>query len=470
MMKHLVFDFLNMLRAIDKNAEAATKELLPGIKITNQECSFDPSAPWYDCEFKYLGETFALRYLVTDKGCLLELLHDGTCVDIPSESVGNNIKQFILDTVFVSYQHRIEEILGKMFYWTRTEPGETDEEFEVKGTVGDDTVGRFDIVFYVHPTSNTCTFELYDNGENIYTHVHEIPLDEPTRTLLKVEVNPILVRFASKEPISVNDYTRKALEKIFDFSPEDERNDLGDRIADEFVRRYITGGTLVGTSQYIDINDYDAKTFALELRRFDKPFIIKFKRYDNDGNHSVAVIARTGTINAPGTIPHVVTSFEGLDTYLSQVVSGRFKGTKDLYIGAFNQRMDECAEIAKKEGEEDAMVVFNDIARPAEIVGYYLATYGDAAFARWKENTSGEKSTETMDAIYAMFLDLPWNQEPKEATCPFCSGEKVKADFNEAYMMRGDSPNVMVMYSPDGTAQAMFTIKSCPVCKKDLEK
>lgn len=73
-----------------------------------------------------------------------------------------------------------------------------------------------------------------------------------------------------------------------------------------------------------------------------------------------------------------------------------------------------------------------------------------------------------MDAIYAMFLDLPC-QVTKKAPCPVCSGEKVRADFSDAYMMRGDAANIMVVYSPNGTAQAKFTIKSCPVCKKDLE-
>jgi hypothetical protein len=67
-----------------------------------------------------------------------------------------------------------------------------------------------------------------------------------------------------------------------------------------------------------------------------------------------------------------------------------------------------------------------------------------------------------------MFLDLP-GLVTKKALCPFCSGEKVHADFSDAYMMRGDAANIMVVYSTDGTAQAKFTIKSCPVCKKDLE-
>lgn len=469
-MMQKVFDFLQMLRALDKNAEAATKELLPGLEITHQVCSFDPSAPWYDCDFKYLGEVFTLRYLVTDKGCILELFHDGDCVDIPRETVGNNIKQFIIDTFFGIFQERIEVILGKTFFWTKTEVGDSNEEFEVKGTIGDDTVGRFDIVFYVHPTSNSCNFAIFDNGENVYTHEHEIPLDDPSRTLLKLEVSPVIVRFTSKEPHNIYDYTRKAIEKIFDFTDGAERDDIVNRISREFVECYIAGGTLVGTSHYIDTNDHDAKTFAIELKRFGTPYIIKFKRYDMDGSHSsVAVIARTGTISTPGATPYAVTSLVGLGIYLSQVVSGRIKRTKELYIEAFKKRMHECAEIAKKEGEEDTFTVFNDIARPAEIVGYYLATYGSEALVRWKNNTEDETPTETMDAIYAMFLDIP-GLVTKKAPCPFCSGEKVKADFNEAYMMRGDAPNVMVMYSPDGTAQARFTIKSCPVCKKDLEK
>ena len=87
--------------------------------------------------------------------------------------------------------------------------------------------------------------------------------------------------------------------------------------------------------------------------------------------------------------------------------------------------------------------------------------------ARWKENTKGGKCTETMDAIYAIFLDLPC-LVTKKAPCPFCSGEKVHADFSDAYMMRGDAANIMVVYSPDGVAQAKFTIHACPICKKPL--
>lgn len=466
-----VFDFLKMLRTLDKNAEAATKELLPGLEITHQECSFDPSAPWYDSEFKYLGEVFTLRYLVTDKGtdngCILELIHDGKCIDLPCEA-DSNIKKFIIDTFFGIFQERIEVTLGPMFFWTKTEVGESNEEFEVKGTIGDDTVGFFDIVFYVHPASHSCTFAIFDNGEQIYSHESEISLDEPTKTLLKVEVTPVFVRLASNKQRSANDYARFAIEKIFDFTNGDERDGMVKRIADEFVGRYIEGGTLGGTAHYIDSNDCDAKVFALEVTLLDTPYIIKFKRYDLDGNR-VAVIARTGTISAPGATPFVVTNLSKLGNYLSKVVSGLVKGTKELYIEAFNKRMDECAEIAKKEGEEDTFAVFNDIARPAEIVGYYLATYGNEAFAKWKENTKGGECTETMDAIYAMFLDLPC-QVTKKAPCPFCSGEKVHADFSDAYMMRGDAPNIMVVYAPSGVALAKFTINSCPVCKKDLSK
>lgn len=466
-MMQKVFDFLKMLRTLDKNAEAATKELLPGLEITHQECSFDPASPWYDCEFKYLGEVFTLRYLVTDNGinncCILELIHDGNCIDIPCDA-DSNIKQFILDTYFVNYQHRIEEILGRMFFWTKSEVGDSNEEFEVRGTIGDDTVGCFGIVFYVHPTSKSCTFAIFDNGEKLYGHEHEIPLEEPTKTLLKLEVNPVFVRLASNKHRSANDYARFALEKIFDFCPDDERDGMVKHISGEFVERYIKDGTLGGTAHYIDTNDCDAKVFALEVMLLDKPFIIKFKRYDN----RVAVIARTGTISAPGSTPHVVANLEKLDQYLIQFVSGLVKGTKELYIEAFNKRLDKCAEIAKKEGLEDSFEVFNDIATPAEIVGYYLATYGNEAFAKWKENTKGGKCTETMDAIDAMFLDLPC-QVTKKAPCPFCSGEKVKADFSDAYMMRGDAANIMVVYNPNGMAQAKFTIKSCPVCKKDLE-
>jgi hypothetical protein len=466
-MMQKVFDFLKMLRTLDKNAEAATKELLPGLEITHQECSFDPSAPWYDSEFKYLGEVFTLRYLVTDKDinncCILELIHDGKCIDLPCEA-DSNIKKFIIDNFLYKYQECIEIALGEIFFWIKTEVGDSNEEFEVKGTIGDDTVGRFDIVFYVHPTSNSCSFDIYDGGTLVTTCSTDIPLGAGDRQLYTA-VKEAVDKLMADNPITPGEYARLAIEKIFDFTVGDERDGMVRRISREFVERYIKGGTLGGTSHYIDTNDCDAKVFALEVTLNGNPFIVKFKRYDLG---SVAVIARTGTISAPGATPYVVTNLTKLDKYLPKVVSGIVKGTKELYIEAFNKRMDECAEIAKKKDEEDTFAVFNDIARPAEIVGYYLATYGNEALAKWKENTEGKKSTETMDAIYAMFLDLPC-QVTKKAPCPFCSGEKVHADFSDAYMMRGDAANIMVVYSPDGTAQAKFTIKSCPVCKKDLE-
>lgn len=466
-MMQKVFDFLKMLRTLDKNAEAATKELLPGLEITHQECSFDPASPWYDCEFKYLGEVFTLRYLVTDKGinncCILELIHDGNCIDIPCDA-DSNIKKFIIDNFFEKYQERVETALGEIFFWLGTEPTESAESYTVKGTVGNDTVGRFNLEVHVHPEQEVAQFDIYDGKTWVNACLTDIPLGAGDRQLYTA-VKEAVDKLMADNPITPGEYTRLAIEKIFDFTTDDERDGMVKRIAEEFVGRYIVGGMLGGTAHYIDSNDGDAKVFAIELSRLGKPYIIKFKCYNLD---SVAVIARTGTISAPGATPYVVTSLTELDNYLSQVVSGLVKGTKELYIEAFNKRMDECVEIAKKKGEEDSFAVFDDIARPDEIVGYYLATYGNEALAKWKENTEGKKSTETMDAIYAMLLDIPC-QVTKKAPCPFCSGEKVHADFSDAYMMRGDAANIMVVYSSDGTAQAKFTIKSCPVCKKDLE-
>ena len=462
-----VFDFLKMLRTLDKTAEAETKELLQGIEITYKDCSFDPASPWYDCEFKYLGKSFTLRYLVTDKDihncCTLELIHDGKCIDIPCEA-DSDIKKFIIDNFLYKYQECIEIALGEIFFWLRTEPTKSADSFTVKGTVGNDTVGRFNLEVHVRPENETANFDIYDGGTLVTTCSTDIPLGTGDRQLYTA-VKEAVDKLMADNPITPGEYARLAIEKIFDFTIGDERDDMVRRISREFVERYIKGGTLGGTSHYIDTNDCDAKVFALEVTLNGNPFIVKFKRYDLG---SVAVIARTGTISAPGATPYVVPKLPKLDEYLSKVVSGLVKKPKELYIGAFNKRMDECAEIAKKEGEEDAFAVFNDIARPDEIVGYYLSTYGNEAFAKWKENTKGGECTETMDAIYAMFLDLPC-QVTKKAPCPFCSGEKVHADFSDAYMMRGDAANIMVVYSPDGTAQAKFTIKSCPVCKKDLE-
>ena len=469
-MMQKVFDFLKMLRTLDKTAETATKELLPGLEITHQECSFDPASPWYDSEFKYLGEVFTLRYLVTDNGinncCILELIHDGNCMDIPCEA-DSNIKQFIIANFFDQFQERIETVLGEIFFWTATEPTESAESFTVKGTVGNDTVGRFNLEVHVHPEQEVAQFDLYDGKTWVNACLTDIPLGAGDRQLYTA-VKEAVDKLMADNPITPGEYTRLAIEKIFDFTTDDERDDMVKRIGGEFVGRYIVGGMLCGTAHYIDTNDHDAKVFALEVRRLGKPYVIKFKLYELDGN-SVAVIARTGTISEPGATPYVVTNLVELDNYLSQVVSGIVKGTKELFIEAFKKRMHECAEIVKKDGKEDTATVFNNIACPAEIVGYYLATYGSEALVRWKNDTEGKKPTETMDAIYAMFLDLPC-LVTKKAPCPFCSGEKVRADFSDAYMMRGDAANIMVVYSSDGVAQAKFTIKSCPVCKKDLEE
>lgn len=468
-MMQKVFDFLKMLRTLDKNAEAATKELLPGLEITHQECSFDPASPWYDSEFKYLGEVFTLRYLVTDKGinncCTLELIHDGNCIDIPCDADGD-IKKFIIDNFFDRFQERIEVGLGEIFFWTATEATESDKNFTVKGTVGNDIVGRFDLVVHVRPEKEVAQYDIYDNGTVVKSCLTDLPIGAGDN-LLYASIKEAVDKLMADNPITPGEYARLAIEKIFDFTTDDERDDMVKRISREFVERNIKGGTLGGTAHYIDTNDGDAKVFALEVTVLGKPFIIKFKRYDLDGNR-VAVIARAGTISEPGATPFVVTNLMKLDQYLTKVVTGIIKGTKELYIEAFKKRMHECAEIVKKDGKEDTATVFNNIARPVEIVGYYLATYGSEALARWKNDTEGKKSTETMDAIYAMFLDLPC-LVTKKAPCPFCSGEKVKADFSDAYMMRGDAANIMVVYSPNGVAQAKFTIKSCPVCKKDLE-
>lgn len=468
-MMQKVFDFLKMLRVLHKNAEAATNELLPGIEITYKDCSFDPASPWYDCEFKYLGKSFTLRYLVTDKDinncCILELIHDGNCIDIPCDADGD-IKKFIIDNFFDRFQERIEMVLGEMFFWLGTESTKSADSFTVKGTVGNDTVGRFNLEVHVRPENETAQFDIYDGGTKVTTCSTDIPLGAGDRQLYNA-VKEAVDKLIADNPITPGEYARLAIEKIFDFTTDDERDDMVKRISREFVERNIKGGTLGGTAHYIDTNDGDAKVFALEVTVLDKPFIIKFKRYDLDGNR-VAVIARTGTIRAQGATPYVVTNLTKLDQYLTKVVTGLVKGTKELYIEAFKKRMHECAEIVKKDGKEDTVTVFNNIARPAEIVGYYLDTYGSEALVRWKSDTEGKKPTETMDAIYAMFLDLPC-LVTKKAPCPFCSGEKVKADFSDAYMMRGDAANIMVVYSPNGVAQAKFTIKSCPVCKKDLE-
>lgn len=473
-MMQKVFDFLKMLRTLDKNAYNATKELLPGLEITHQECSFGPASPWYDCEFKYLGEVFTLRYLVTDKDinncCILELIHDGNCIDIPCDADGD-IKKFIIDTFFDRFQERIEMVLGEIFFWTATEATEGDKNFTVKGTVGDDAVGRFDLVVHVHPEKEVAQYDIYDSGTVVKSCLTDIPLgagDRQLYTAVKEAVDELM----TDKPIIPREYARLAVEKIFDFcSDDDERDALSNRMGNQFVKKYLPQGSLSATGHYIDKYDHDARVMVFEVIDCGVPYTIKFKQYaDNAVALSLSVIA-----NRHNCIGYAVSSFDNFATFLGDVVAGASPRTKQFYLDAYNKRMTECAEIAKKEGEEDIFTVFNDIAQPDEVIGYYLETYGDEAVERMKENfciDSGYKVATALDhAIYGMLCEVAKAETPKPTEyCPFCSGGKAQADFSESYMMRGDAPNIMVVYAPSGVALAKFTINSCPVCKKDLSK
>ena len=225
-MMQKVFDFLKMLRTLDKNAEAATKELLPGLEITHQECSFDPASPWYDSEFKYLGEVFTLRYLVTDKDinncCILELIHDGNCIDIPCDADGD-IKKFIIDNFFDRFQERIEVGLGEIFFWTATEATESDKNFTVKGTVGNDIVGRFDLVVHVRPEKEVAQYDIYDNGTVVKSCLTDLPIGAGDN-LLYASIKEAVDKLMADNPITPGEYARLAIEKLFDFTPDDERN------------------------------------------------------------------------------------------------------------------------------------------------------------------------------------------------------------------------------------------------------
>ena len=473
-MMQKVFDFLKMLRTLDKNAEAATKELLPGLEITHQECSFDPASPWYDSEFKYLGEVFTLRYLVTDKGinncCILELIHDGKCIDLPCEA-DSDIKKFIIDNFLYKYQECIEIALGEIFFWTGTESTQSADSFTVKGTVGNDTVGRFNLEIHVRPENETVHFDIYDGGTLATTCSTDIPLGADGRQLYTA-VKEAVDKLMTDKPIIPREYARLAVEKIFDFcSGDDERDTLCNRMGNQFVKKYLPQGSLNATGHYIDNEDHGARVMVFEVIDCGVPYTIKFKQYaDKTVTLSSSVIA-----NRHNCIGYAVSSFDNFATFLSDVVAGVSPRTKQFYLDAYSKRMDECAKIAKQEGEEDTFAVFNDIAQPDEVIGYYLETYGDEAVERMKENfciDSGYKEATALDhAIYGMLCEVAKAETPKPTEyCPFCSGSKVQADFSESYMMRGDAPNIMVVYAPSGVALAKFTINSCPVCKKDLSK
>ena len=109
-----------------------------------------------------------------------------------------------------------------------------------------------------------------------------------------------------------------------------------------------------------------------------------------------------------------------------------------------------------------AAVTICSILEPRNKVCYCFHCF--PIYLPWKTNIQGSQLS-PVQAEADMLFEALYN---KPKPCPFCSGEKVQADFSDAYMMRGDAENIMVVYSPDGVAQAKFTIHACPICKKPL--
>ena len=160
-----IFDYLEGVKGVDGIAERVLGIMVPGAKVTNQERSDDPASPWIDTEFKFLGEVFTLRFVLVDGKHIMELMHNGNCMDIPDNA---SLPQFIIDHYFYRYQERIEVALGEMFEWKEShveDPNGT--ELEIKGVLTAPGGTKYDVVFFAHTDDDTLCYRLYKEGECI---------------------------------------------------------------------------------------------------------------------------------------------------------------------------------------------------------------------------------------------------------------------------------------------------------------
>lgn len=472
-----IFSFLKSVKTIDSEAEAATLQMIdrPGAKITHCEASFDTSSPWYDCEFDFLGETFTLRFLVpsTSNQEIVEVMHDGECRDVPLNHREHGFIDFVIEEYFSQYRKRVELALGSPFKFTQYAVHDMgSQEFEINGsyTVDQDeytiavTVRTYDTgVDQNGKKCATISAQIFGKrGEELANTNGFFNIFSPDGIKGFVEWVNDKVDETGPDP---REYAENVCKKIFDF-PGEDRDRAVSEVAKAFLDRFLPDSQLVDKGHYFDEFDGSgADVVKLCIQYNERRYVIKFKRYSED--HNSCIIAKSGTYDKEHHQPHVLGSLIDLGTFLTCMTMMDFPGkdtTPEDYRAVYRAKEADCINRARREGdEEDWNSIFQETCKSYEIVGYYVSFYGADAYEIWKTNTKGEKlngiqaeADKLFDALYK--------------PCPFCSGEKVKADFTEAYMMRGDAPNVMVMYSPDGTAQATFTIKSCPVCKKDLEK
>lgn len=71
---------------------------------------------------------------------------------------------------------------------------------------------------------------------------------------------------------------------------------------------------------------------------------------------------------------------------------------RSYYESKYESRMDGIYREMKEEGVEDidyaCTMEFDQTANAEEVVGYYLANYGDNALKEWKANTEDIEMTE----------------------------------------------------------------------------
>jgi len=160
-----IFNYLEGLKVVDSTAELALRIMVPGAVVTNQEHSDDPSSPWHDTEFKFLGEVFTLRFLLANGDKVMELMHDGNCIDIPPKA---SLPSFILEHFFYRYRERVEVALGSMFNFEEmrvedpngTELGIIGELVSIRGN-------KYGVVFSVHVDDEKLGCQVFKDGEMV---------------------------------------------------------------------------------------------------------------------------------------------------------------------------------------------------------------------------------------------------------------------------------------------------------------
>lgn len=470
-----IFSFLKSVKTIDRVAEEVALKMIdrPGAKITNCEASFDTSSPWYDCEFDFLGETFTLRFLVpaiSDQE-IVEVMHDGECVDVPLNRRERGLIDFIIENYFGQYRKRVELALGSPFKFLQYAVHDMgSDEFEIKGSYQDEYIVAVTVRTYetgMDQDGKTCatvSAQLFGKrGEELASTNGLFNIFSPDGMKGFVEwVN----KKVDEIDLDPREYAENVCKKIFEF-PGEDRDRAVTEVAKAFLDRFLPDGILIEKGHYFDEFDGPgADIVKLGIQYNERRYVIKFKRYSED--HNSCIIAKSGTYGKEYHQPHVLGSLRDLGAFLTRMTMVDFPGqgtTPEDYLAVYRAKEADCINRARREGDESQWnTIFQETCKSYEIVGYYVAFYGADAYKTWKTNTQGEKLDGDQAEADKLF-DALFN---KPKPCPFCSGEKVQADFSDAYMMRGDAANIMVVYSPNGVAQAKFTIHACPICNKPL--